>query len=120
MWLKLYCLNPSPMQSLRFNSHDNLRELSGNGWVAQQDPRDACLHNPVSFPEQSPDKWGKRAKWEPNMHRLSNKLKTQDCLNRDLDESKTLQGSRVAIVPNVHAVMACAARKYWPPTRNKQ
>lgn len=111
MWLKLYCLNSSSMQNLRFSSHDNLRELSGNGGASQESPRVDKSHSPVSFPEQATDQWWKRAKREPHMPRISVQLKTQDCLSRKLEESKCLYGNRVAIVPNVHAVMAWAARQ---------
>jgi len=112
MWLKLYCLNSSPMQSLRFGSHDNLREPSENGRASQQSPYVRFIHTtPVSFSEQSTDQWWKRAKREPNMHRFSVKLKMQDCLNRELEESKALHGNTVTIVPNGPAVMAGAARK---------
>jgi len=44
------------------------------------------------------------------MHRFSVKLKMQDCLSRELEESKALYGNTVIIVPNGPAVMAGAAR----------
>src|SRR5216683_5152146 len=88
MWLKLNCLNSSPMQSPRCSPHDHARGLSGNGRVSQQNPSADKPHNPASFPEQAADQWRKRTKGEPHMHRISVQLKTQDYLSRELETAR--------------------------------
>ena len=68
------------------------------------------LH-PNQLSRATTDEWWERAKREPKCIAPLSSWKRGIPYSRILEDNKVLYGNGVTIVPNVHAVMAWAARK---------
>ena len=93
-----------PKRDLGAGSHDNQRELSGNG-------RSSSLCHTSQLPRATTDEWWEQAKREPKCIASLSRWKRGIAWSRSIGKNDALYGNGVIIVPNVHAVMAWAARK---------
>jgi hypothetical protein len=94
---------------LMASSHDSLREFRevGGSSLATHSPTEEAT--PVSLPEQPQINGGKERKGNLNVSHFY--LIENAGLPKQVYRQSDLYGNGVTIVPNVHAVMAWAARK---------
>lgn len=92
-------------------SHDSLREYREVGGVDKLPQCPMAEATPVSPPEQPQINGGKERKGNLNVSHLCLTENAGVPVPGNVKKNKSLDGNGVTIVPNVHAVMAWAAKK---------